>query len=279
MKYLFVITSTLAVCFAAQGFALRSVGGRTVKSESNFFSSIGRIQAGTRGKVDAMILGSSITGRLPDRAQGYAGWANMGCDGGSAVDALRAMDQGILPSAKHLVIEANTLQLALEGKSTEIGSAIRRPWFRVGTRVPLLAAYARPSAFLYSKLLANRIGTFANSAGLGDLGVAEAPMLIPAPPATSLDENQENLIAELTTILVKFSHRGIKTTIVWLPPARKDGSQPPEWILELARRSGSRYWDLGQMADPDSIQLTDGVHMSAESAALTMNSLDKVLAK
>ena len=100
MRYALPFALTLALLFTVQTLALRAVGGRTAKSESNFFSSVGRIQAGTTGKVDAMMLGSSITGRLPDKAQGYAGWANMGCDGGSAVVTLRAMDKGLLPAAE-----------------------------------------------------------------------------------------------------------------------------------------------------------------------------------
>lgn len=102
MRYPLILAITLALCFAAQSLALHLSGGRTAKSESNFFSSIGRIQAGAQGKPEVMVLGSSITGRLPDRTQGFHGWANMGCDGGSAVDALRAMDAGILPTAPGL---------------------------------------------------------------------------------------------------------------------------------------------------------------------------------
>ena len=178
MSYFFTLLLTLATCFAVQWFALRQVGGRTAKSESNYFSSLGRIQAGTSGKPRVILLGSSITGRLPDRAQGFEGFANMGCDGGSAVDALRAMDQGYLPTAPVLVIEMNTLHLALQPKPSEIGSAIRSPWFQAGMRAPAISAYARPSAFLYSKLLARKIGEFGDPASEEDLHVTSRP----APP-------------------------------------------------------------------------------------------------
>ncbi|MBC7981245.1 MAG: hypothetical protein H7Y36_11845 [Armatimonadetes bacterium] len=277
MRYLLTFSITLGSAFGLQLLALKSVGGRTAKSESNFFSSLGRIQAGAQGTPEVMVLGSSITGRLPDRSRGYTGWANMGCDGGSAVDVLRAMDESSLPTAPHLVIEANTLQMALNAKTPEIGTSIRRPWFRVGLHLPCLAAYARPAAFFYSKLLAKRIGDFDSHRLHEDLGVSSKPELVTTPPASQFSAAQESLINEVTAILHGLQQKGTVATIVWLPPARGNGSEPPAWILELARRSGVRYWDLGQQANSDEIILTDGVHMAAPSAAKTMESLRKVL--
>lgn len=278
MHYTLVLVLTLTACFAAQIFALRAVGGRTNKSESNFFSSIGRIQAGASGKVDAMILGSSITGRLPDKAQGFDGWANMGCDGGSAVDALRAMDEGILPTAPLLVIEANTLQLALNTKPTEIGQAMRKPWFKVGMELPPLSAYARPAAFFYSKLLERRTGGFDIEPGK-DLGVTSMPLMVNQLPTVELSVRQLELIKEVRLILVRLKARGSEAVIVWLPPARGDHSPPPPWILEMARQCAIPYWDLGQQAAPETVILTDGVHMTASSAARTVNSIMKYTPK
>ena len=277
MRYSIIIALTLAVCFTLQGLALRAVGGRTTKSESNFFSSLGRIQAGAQGHAEMMVLGSSITGRLPDRAQGVAGVANMGCDGGSAVDALRAIDEGILPSAPVLVIEANTLQLALREEPTEIGQAMRSPWFKVGLRVAALSAYARPAAFFYSKLLARRIGDFSAAGSAADLGVVSRPREVTNSPQGNLTDREEELIDEVAAIIKQLQAKGSRAVIVWLPPARGDHSAPSPWILELARRSGSPYWDLGQEAAPGKVTLTDGVHMAAPSAAMTVASLRVIL--
>jgi hypothetical protein len=275
MSYALPLLITLATCFGLQTLALRAVGGRTAKSESNFFSSIGRIQAGATGKAEVMLLGSSITGRLPDQAQGYDGWANMGCDGGSAVDVLRAMDEGILPGAPLLVIEANTLQLALKEKPTEIAAAMRGPWFKVGLNAPCLAAYARPAAFFYSKLLARRIGEFELQTG-EDLRVTNRPEMVNKQPEAELTTRQLELIKEVRCILARLKAKGSKSVIVWLPPARGDNSPPAPWILEMARQCGIPYWDLGQQAAPGTVTLTDGVHMAAPSAARTMVSLMKV---
>jgi len=275
VRYTLTLAFTLALLFTIQGYALHLSGGRTAKSESNFFSSLGRIQAGAKGKPEVMVLGSSITGRLPDRAQGYTGWANMGCDGGSAVDALRAMDEGILPAASKLVIEANTLQLALKEEPTEIGQSMRAPWFEVGLRIPALSAYARPAAFFYSKLLTHRIGDFAAAGAEADLGVTSQPHEVTIPPDTTLTQREEELIDEVAAILKRLQTKGTLAVIVWLPPARSDDSPPPPWILEMARRSNVPYWDLGQEAAEGTVTLTDSVHMAAPSAARTMVSLGK----
>jgi hypothetical protein len=278
MRYVLTLALALAACFSVQTLALRASGGRTVKSESNYFSSLGRIQAGARGTPELMFLGSSITGRLPDRAQGFAGTANMGCDGGSAMDALRAMDKGILPRAPRLVIEANTLQLAQAKQPTEISRAMEGPWFQVGLHVPQLSAYARPAAFFYSKLLARKIGGFSAAGSSGDLGTSSRPS-VPAPIAgAELTPRQDELIEEIAGILGRLRESGTDATIVWLPPGRRDGSTPPAWILEMARRSEIPYWDLGQEVAPGTVTLTDGVHMAAPSAARTTASLTQELA-
>ncbi|MCH7228005.1 hypothetical protein [Haloferula sp. A504] len=273
MRYFAPLLIGLAFCFAVQALALRAVGGRTAKSESNFFSSIGRIQAGAYGEAKVMVLGSSITGRLPDRAQGFDGWANMGCDGGSAIDVLRAMDNGVLPVAPQLVIEANTLHLPLERADTEIGRAMKGNWFKVGMKVPQLSASARPAAFFYSKLLERRIGVSARPEG-DDLDVSTRPTAVGGGIQPELAAAQRELFNEVKSILRRLKiGEGTEVVFVWLPPARSPGSPPPSWILELARESEAPFWDLGQDAGEDGVVLTDGVHMDAASAARTMRSL------
>lgn len=275
MRYAFILLLALAGCFGLQLLALKAVGGRTTKSESNFFSSLGRIQAGTVGEPKVMLLGSSITGRLPDRANGYEGFANMGCDGGSAVDALLAIDQGILPLAPILVIEANTLPLALGGHPSEVGLAMSRPWFKVGTEFPLLSAYARPAAFAYSKLLAHKIGGF-DSTNAEDLKVSTVPTHLESPSKPILGAERA-LVDELVPAIARMQQNGTRIVFVWLPPGRGEGSPPPSWIRALVSESGSEWWDIGNDCDSSLVTLTDGTHMSASSAAKTVVTLRKGL--
>lgn len=277
MRHTLILFLTLGLCFAAQFLALRAVGGRTTKSESNYFSSLGRIQAGTVGKADVMLLGSSITGRLPDRSQGFNGFANMGCDGGSAVDALRAMDQDFLPVAPVLVIEANTVHLAMQRKPSEVGAAMERPWFQAGMRVPAISAYARPSAFAYSKLLARKTGDFGGPAADEDLQVTSRPAPLSFSNSAPLAADERALIDELLPILHRLQQRGCRTVFAWLPPGRQRGSALPPWLATLVSESDSDWWDLGTEVDPSLIVLTDHVHMAAPSAGRTVRTLIKGL--
>lgn len=273
MRYLVTFFVTIALCFAAQHLALRASGGRFTKSESNFFSSVGRIQAGTVGTPEVMLLGSSITGRLPDRAQGFAGFANMGCDGGSAIDALRAMDKGILPVAPILVIEVNTLSRALEPIPSEVGQAMERPWFGMGMKVPAVSAYARPSAFFYSLLLARRVGDYGDPEGGRSLEVKSLPTALAAKESFELSPREAELKDEVVALVRRLSAKGGKVVFAWLPPGRGEGSSIPDWIQAAIAESGSLWWDLGQEADPALITLTDATHMAAPSAARTVISL------
>lgn len=277
MAHFLTLTLTLAACFGLQSLALRASGGRTTKSESNYFSSVGRIQAAASQEAEILLLGSSITGRLPDRANGFMGLANMGCDGGSAVDALRAMDEGLLPVAPVLVVETNTLHLALRGGPSEVGRAMRSPWFQVGTRAPLLSAYGRPAAFAYSALLARKIGGFGDPESGPDLGVASGPIHLD-PPEAGLDlEGAASLRAELVPLLQRLRARNCRIVFVDLPPAGPARSAPEPWIHDLIAASGCEWWNLGGEAAPGTIVLTDGVHMAAPSAAATARSISKLL--
>lgn len=272
MKYFFLLASTLCVCFCTQYIALREIGGRTVKSESNYFSSLGRIQSGAIGKPEVMLLGSSITGRLPDRAQGFQGVACMGCDGGSAADTIRAIDEGIIPRAPVIIVEANTLPVALAGKS-QIGTAIRAPWFRAGIFMPLLSAYARPSAFLYSPLLSSRTGSY-NLNQNSTLGVVTKPVSFsPEWDMYQVDSKEAALIADLSARIKRLCKNGSRVILVWLPPRRPQNQPPPPWILKLAAESEIEWWDLGQDAKSSEVKLTDRVHMDAESASKTLRSI------
>jgi hypothetical protein len=275
VRYSLILTLSLATCFVAQGFVLHRSGGAP-KGESNYFSSLGRLQSGARGNPEVMVLGSSVTGRLPDRAHGFTGWANMGCDGGSAVDALRAMDDGILPAAPLLVIEANTLHMPLES-NVGIGDGIQGSWFRLGLKMPAIASDARPASFFYSRLLARKIGGFETADSEEDLGVGTLPELVSGSSPIELNPEKEALVEEVRGILERLQAKGSRAVIVWMPPARKDSDVLLELAREMARRSGVPYWDLGQEAAPGKVQLTDGVHMTPASATRTMRSLSNAL--
>jgi hypothetical protein len=272
MRYFLILILTLAACFGVQALALQMSGGRTLKSESNFFSSVGRIQAGAHAQQDIMVLGSSITGRLPDVAQGFSGISNMGCDGGNGIDSLRAIDKGILPSAPWIFVEANTLKLSLNPKPTEISRTMEGSWFQYGIEHPSISAYARPAAFFYSKLLSKKIGTYASTDADRGFGFTALPSPAVAPQNPDLTATQQALIAEVSEIISRLRNKGSEVIFVWLPPARVDDHQLT-WILTMAAVSKSYWWDLGQSVPKEEIKLTDSVHMDATSATRTTGEL------
>ncbi len=273
--YLTILVATVAACFGLQHLALKAVGGRTAKSESNYFSSLARIQAGTKGQPEIMLLGSSITGRLPDRSQGYAGISNLGCDGGSAVDVLMAMDQGILPAGPLIVIEANSLTIAVAAPRTEISLAMEGWWFQLGLRWAALSATARPSAFAYSMLLGRRTGMAETPGQGGTLGQQTLPGPVAPAAGTALAEVDRQFVGRVSEIIGRLQARGSRFVIVWLPPKRAAGAGPVLGVAiaqAVARQTGARWWDLATDATVP-VKLTDGVHMDSSSAAKTTRSL------
>jgi hypothetical protein len=270
--YFLVFVVTLAVCFCIQSVALNMAGGRTIKSESNYFSSVGRIQAAARARADALLLGSSITGRLPDRSQGFPGFANMGIDGGSAVDTLRAIDRGLLPSGKLLLIEGNTLFDGRGRSASQVYVAMGSVWFRLGIIAGNVSAYARPSAFLYSRLLKYRIGS--NSASDSrDLEIFTQPEYIDKAMAPQLDSPSEKLVSELADILLRLKAKGARAIVVWLPAGSEARTESRGVSLSLCRSVGVEWWDIAAKMPKGSIVLTDEIHMDAASAARIMRSI------
>jgi hypothetical protein len=254
-----------------QTLVLRLTGGRTTKSESNYFSSVARLQSGIRGTPRVMLLGSSITGRLPDRNRGFEGVGNLGCDGGSAAEILRAMDKGSIPRAPQIIVEGNTLYRAVGAGKTELAAAIDKPWFRRGVDVPNLSAAGRPSAVTYTLLMERKMGS-ADAASATALPTITRPApVLGEKPEVSDAENA--LLEELTGILGRLTAVGTKVTIVMLPPGAQAGT--PNRVLpeELARRSGLPFWDLAAAIPPDSVRFTDGVHMDPPGAAATLRTL------
>jgi hypothetical protein len=272
LRYIAGLLGMFAVCLGGQTLALRLSGGKTVKSESNYFSSIARIQTESQGKPRIMMLGSSMTGRLGDRAQHFDGVANLGCDGGSAVVTLRAMDRGLLPAAPLLIIEANSLSFELEHRGKEIGEAIGSRWFGLGMRTPNFGATARPTAFAYSWLMARSSGS-APGRGEGFLPISSRPGKLDPANLPALDSKETALVDEITGILTRLREKGSQILLVMIPPGAVEGSAQFKIPRAVAAKSGTDWWDLTEGLPAGAVEFSDGLHLDAPSAQKVMLTL------
>lgn len=272
MSYALTITLSLAACFTVQTLALKASGGSTTKCESNFFSSVARIQTGQKGQPGILLLGSSLTGRLPDRSAGFPGVANLGIDGGSAADTLRAIDKGIIAVPPRLIVEGNTLHRAVGQKPGEVARAMESRWFAVGREIPNLGATARPSAFLYSWLMERKHGG-GGPGGAEGLPLAGRPRVPDRAESPALEPAEEELAAELSGILARLAAKGCRITMVLLPPGADADSPKRRIPMAIACRTGLPWWDLTEGLPDGTVSYTDGVHLSPASASATMTSL------
>jgi len=272
MNYLSILVLSLAACFGLQSLALHLVGGRTTKSESNFFSSIARIQTGAAEPVaEVFLAGSSLTGRFPSRSAEFPNVANLGCDGESAVVVMRAIDKGTLPLPPVLVIEGNMLYRDQGAGESLVARVMDSPWFGLGRKVPNLGATARPSAFAYSILLERKVGRAdeGEKLPLPVSSVAE----IPPPDMEPLPAEVADVVAELAAIAERLRARGCRMLIVQLPTGAEVKSSYTRIPYELSRVSGIPLLDLTKDLPPGAVRYTDRIHMAPASAAAALRSI------
>lgn len=262
LKYPVALIATLGALFGGQSLAIRSLHGGALKSESNYFSSLARIQAGTAGNPAVMFLGSSLTGRLPDRRGGLAAVANLGCDGGSALEVLEAMDRRELTPAPCVVVEGNTFYRALAGRSP-LAKAMAGRWFRLGSRVPQLGAVGRPSGFVYSALMDWRFGS-GNAADGGSRRAAGGPT--PPPPVELTTPAEQDLVKQVAGLLRRLAAAGTRVIVVLLPPGAAADTVNFRLAAGTAAAAEVGWWDLTREFEPGEIRFTDHVHMDRASA-------------
>lgn len=116
------IAFSMLLCFCFQALFVYGLDWKTGKGESNYFSTLSRFQAAAEGPAKIAFAGSSITGRLPGREIGNVDIANLGSDGGPALDGLKLLSTGRVALPQWVVIETNTLYGGI-GFQRELGIA------------------------------------------------------------------------------------------------------------------------------------------------------------
>lgn len=260
---------TLIVCFSLQALVVYGFGWKTGKGESNYFSTLGRFQAAAYPAAEIAFAGSSITGRLPGRETGNQRIANLGSDGGPALDGIRLLVAGKIALPEWLVIETNTMYGGVGFGESLISRNGQGPWFLIGSRFPLLGASARPSAMFYARLLRRSPVLKGESVPLvtslqGDTSIKDV---------TDLEKLR---LQEYLTAIADLRSKGVYIVLVKVPAGEmKDRDRRlVAWsISQIQQDQTIRYLDVDAQIPREQLVFTDGVHMAPESAAKVLASI------
>jgi hypothetical protein len=273
-RYSTALLAGLAALVMVQAKATRALDGTWGKGESNFFSSLARLQNAAAKPAKVALVGSSITGRLPDRGSGFPGIVNVGIDGGSSFDGLRAIDEGIIQVTDEVVIEINTLSVGLHAEGVQVAGSLNSPWFRAGLKCPTLSYGSRPTGLFYS--WARNRGVTAQSVH-GEILRDGFSLPVRAPSRPKLGAEEEARADQISNLVLAAKSKGLKVTLVQFPPAIAEESVPFAMGLAIAERCGVPIWNLGKEIQPGAVEFTDAVHLAPGSATKVLKTLIDVL--
>lgn len=268
-RFIVGLACTLALCFGIQAYAYYKLDWKTGKGESNYFSTLSRFQAAAQAPAEIAFAGSSITGRLPGREVGNVKIANLGSDGGPALDGLRMLSSGRVALPKWVVIESNTLYGGIDfGDSLALQNS-QGLWFKAGSRFPLLGASARPSAMIYHKLLRR------------PKVLSSAPVSLQSSRVTTIGEitltKKEQYRLEQYEQSVKLLLKNNVRIVMVIFPAGKMREREKKLVMhtvaKLTQSNEVKYVNLEEQIPRENLEFTDGVHLNPESAAKVLSSL------
>jgi hypothetical protein len=271
-RFLLGVAVTLIICFSLQAFCYYYLDWRTGKGESNYFSTLGRFQAAARGPAEIAFAGSSITGRLPGREVGNESIANLGSDGGPALDGIRMLVSGKIPLPRCLVIETNTLYGGVGFGNSLMAGLEDSLWFEVGTNLSLLGASARPTSMLYSALL-KRPKTLSGEVFPVRLST---PAIFESAQSKHFHDGEKKRLDEYRQLLATLKKKNVGLLLVKYPAGNI--SEREIWLEEatvaiLSNELGILYLNLASQIPRDQLQFTDSVHLGNYSAASMVSTI------
>ena len=269
----------LAGCFGLQALAYYGLNLSTGKTESNYYSTMSRFQGAVAPGAEVALSGSSISGRLPGREFGNLEVANLGSDGGSPLDGLTLLAEGVVGRPKWLVVEINTAFSSIGFPETPVVKGSRGLWFSIGGEMPLLGASSRPTGMLYGHLIGRRW-----TGEREPFPLAEVPSPLPSPP---LDDAQLSLLQkERIRLLIegirKARQNGVRVLLARYPAGPMKQRQIDEIQTAAARiheATGVPFLDLEAQIPRSQLTFTDTVHLGPESAARVLATLQMACQK
>ena len=238
----------------------------SVKGESNYFSTLARLQTAARVENPQIaFVGSSLTGRFPMECLGKKG-INLGCDGGSSLDSLLLLSSGSFKVPPHVVIEANVL----ESESTSLSGIAEGGWFKLGLELPVFSAAYRPSSLFY-RCLRQSVSNLDN--GVNERAVQWAAFRErPQVPVSKYEIKDASLseYARISGLVVALKKTGCRVIVVWIPNGRGRGRLLQEQVLraeQMAADCDVPFFDLRELDELKLVDYTDEVHLDESSAA------------
>jgi hypothetical protein len=248
----------------------------SLKGESNYFSTLARLQAAARVESPQIaFVGSSLTGRFPMGCLGRRG-INLGCDGGSSLDSLLLLSSGGFQVPPHVVVEANVL----ESDSTSLRGIAEGGWFKLGVELPVFSAAYRPSSLLYRCLKQSGSNL---DAGMNDRSAQWATFSEkPEVPEFKHEINAESLAecARITGLVHAIKKTGCRVMVVWIPNGRGRGELLQEQVMkaqQMAADCNIPFFDLRGLDELKLVDYTDGVHLDESSAANVVRLIERQL--
>ncbi len=258
---------SFAGCVGLQATAFFLLHFGSGKSESNYFSTISRFQGAVAPGAEIAVVGSSISGRLPGRESGNKEVANLGSDGGSPLDGLSLLNEGLAGKPRWLVLEINTVFSSVGFAETPAVAGSRGPWFKIGGALPLLGASARPTGMLYGRLLGRKWEGVP-----APFHLQHVPSPIPGPPlrGDTLTALEKDRIRRLGEGLIRAKNSGTRILLVRYPAGpmwQTQVNQINTTVSLLHHQTGAFYLDLNSEIPRSEMVFTDNVHLGPESAA------------
>jgi hypothetical protein len=241
------------------------------KGASNFFSSCARAQAGLGSDAPIALLGSSIAGRIPGVESGNPLIANFGADGNTFQQGLRWIKLKEKPYAM-IIIETNMIH----GISSEHRLDSIPFWQKMGIAIPEVAAYARPSARIYS-MLRNKNDHFDANKSLIPLPQWSKQHGLDLVNYTATSE-QKNLFG----LLMNWKKQGSKIVFVEFPSGERSKNSYPErkpWISWLSQNLDAPFYDFSSPIYQKSFRLSDGVHLDQKSARNFARTIEEIFSQ
>ncbi len=244
-------------------------------AESNFQSNLLRTQRYLFGpKPDAVLAGSSITGRLLPKYFTASGWqvANLGLDGSGSslgVEIIRRR-----PDPPPLVfVEVNSLLRKPNRNDAILSDAINDPSFALAKAVAICRAEQRPSALLYNVFKTYNDRRLSEHAGSSTRQPLSAVTITaPEKPLGALPDS----LAAIETNLKALQSAGAHTVFLRVPaggppPAQRQADLADEFVAKM----GARQIEALTLADGESMIFTDGLHLASKSAATVSQTIVK----